>query len=69
MIQILDKDYSGMKPIQPKYNALCVFNRESASIAFNHTLCDFVFAMNEDKNTFKQCYSLKECVDFWDMNN
>ena len=65
MTQILDKDYSGLKPQIPKYNALCVFNIESAKIAFKYGQCDFVFAMNENVQIFARCVSLVECEQFW----
>lgn len=65
MIQIFDKSYSTMRPIEPSINAVAVFNFESAKIAFNHTPVDFVVALNEESGKFGYCNSLDEVFRFF----
>jgi len=64
MIQILNDKYSNLRPIQPKHNALCVFDIEAAKIAFNYSAIDFVIVLNEKTGKFAYCHNVKECEEF-----
>ena len=64
MLKILDRDYSNLTPMQPKYNAMCVFDMEAAKIAFNYAMDDFVFVLCEKNNTFTKCFNLMEVERF-----
>ena len=65
MLQIFDERFSNLQPVMPKYNALCVFDFQSAKIAFQYSAIDFVFAMDESTCKFAKCNSLKDVEDFF----
>jgi len=64
MLQIFDTEYSSLQPVLPKKNAVAVFNIDSARIALEYDLIDFVIALNEKTNQFAYCYNLYECEKF-----
>ena len=49
----------------PKYNALCVFDFQTAKLAFQYSAIDFVFAMDEESCKFAKCNCLKDVEDFF----
>jgi hypothetical protein len=66
MVKVLNIEYSNLTPTMPTYNAMAIFNKKDAEIAFNHGYVDFVFALNEKTGTFKRCNSILECERFYE---
>ena len=64
MLQIFDKNFSSLRPIQPSHKAVAVFNIEDAKLAFNYGNVDFVVVLNEKNGKFGLCYSLLEVINF-----
>lgn len=67
MLQIIDDRYSGLQPITPKINAVCVFDVQAAKLAFIYSTVDFVIVLNEKTRKFGYCYSIHEVEEF--LNN
>ena len=65
MIQILDKNYSNLQPVEPLYNGIAVFDIIHAKLALQHSFVDFVITLKESTGTFKYCYNLKEVEEFY----
>jgi len=64
MIQIFNEKFSGLKPIYPTFNTLCVFNLHDAKIAFNYTPVEFVFVLNEETGKFARCYNVNQVQEY-----
>jgi hypothetical protein len=65
MLQIFDERVTSLQPTMPKYKALCVFDFQSAKLAFQYNAIDFVFTMDEKTCKFAKCDSLKDVEDFF----
>ena len=68
MLGIVNKNFSGLQPVQPSHNALAVFNVEDAKIAFNYGNVDFVVVLNEKTGMFGICNNVLEVCEFLQMN-
>ena len=67
-IPVIGKEFETIFPQVPLARTAAVFNKESASIAFNFGNCDFVIALNELTGQFAYCRSIAECVEFWGLD-
>jgi hypothetical protein len=66
MVKVLNIEYSNLTPTAPTYNAMAVFNKKDAEMAFKYSYIDFVFALNENTGTFARCNSVHECEKFYE---
>ena len=66
MVKVLNIEYSNITPTAPTYNAMAVFNKKDAELAFNYGYVDFVFALNEKTGKFVRCNSVLECAIFYE---
>lgn len=68
MLGIVNKNFSGLQPVQPSHNALAVFNVEDAKIAFNYGNVHFVVVLNEKTGMFRFCNNIMEVYEFLEID-
>ena len=64
MLRIINKNFSSLQPVNPIYNAVCVFNLTDAKLVFNRVDIDFVVVLDENTGTFTKCLNILEVEQF-----
>ena len=69
MISIISSENEHVRVIAPCRRAVAIFSKKDARIAFNDAGVDYVYAIDEKKNTVQICNNFAETIEFYTENN